>query len=157
MEDVPEYSSVAGGMVGGVAGGVPGGVPGGVVGGVPGGVTGGVLGGVPKSAAPPPPPPPTHLTEPIQVGGNLQASQLVKRVEPDYPELARQARVQGLVLLRVTIDEKGDVVKIEVVRGHPLLVDAAVKAVRQWKYRPTLINGNPVPVIATVTVPFALK
>jgi protein TonB len=152
MEDVPEYSSVAAGV-----GGVPGGVPGGVVGGVPGGVTGGVLGGVPKSAAPPPPPPPSRRKDPVKVGGNVQASKLIHRVEPDYPELAKRARVQGIVLLKVTVDESGNVANIELVRGHPLLTQAAIDAVRQWKYSPTILNNEPVPVIATVTVNFVLR
>jgi len=152
MDDIPEYSSVAGG----VAGGVPGGVPGGVVGGVPGGVVGGVLGGVPRSAAPPPPPP-ARKKEPIKVGGNVQASKLIHRVEPEYPELAKRARVQGMVLLKVTVDEQGNVADIELVRGHPLLTQAAIDAVRQWKYSPTILNNEPVPVIATVTVNFVLR
>jgi protein TonB len=152
MDDIPDYSSVAGG----VAGGVPGGVPGGVVGGVPGGVLGGVLGGVPR-AAPPPPPPPARRKDPIKVGGNVQASKLIHRVEPEYPELAKRARVQGIVLLKVTVDEQGSVANIELVRGHPLLTEAAINAVRQWRYSPTILNNEPVPVIATVTVNFVLR
>jgi len=155
MEDFPHYSIAACRVAGHI--GVPGGVPGGVVGGVPGGLVGGVLGGVAKSAAPPPPPPPVQKLAPIVVSGNVQASRLIRRVEPAYPPLARHAGVQGIVLLRVEVDEKGNVVQIEVVRGHPLLVNAAVEAVKQWKYRPTLVNGGAVPVIVTVTVRFALK
>jgi len=146
MDSVPEYSNTAGG------------VPGGLVGGVPGGVVGGVLGGVPKSASPPPPPlPPVGIKSPIRVGGNVQASKLIKRVEAKYPELARQARVQGMVLLKILVDASGNVVEIHVVSGHPLLVEAAVEAVKQWKYRPTLLNGEAVPVIAIATVNFVLR
>jgi TonB family protein len=93
--------------------------------------------------------------EPIRVGGNVQESKLIRRVEPVYPELAKQARVQGRVVLVVTVDEEGNVSEIKVTRGHPLLYEEAVAAVRQWKYSPTLLNGEPVPVIATVTVTFS--
>jgi protein TonB len=78
-------------------------------------------------------------------------------VEPVYPELAKRARVQGRVILVVTVDEEGNVSDIRVSSGHPLLDEAALTAVRQWKYSPTLLNGEPVPVIATVTVIFNLK
>ena len=149
MDDIPDISSVTMST-----GGVPGGVPGGVVGGVPGGVPGGVIGGVP--AAPPPPPPPKKK-EPIRVGGNVQSSKLIRRVEPQYPELAKRARVSGIVLLQVTVDETGSVTDVNIIRGHPLLNQAAVDAVRQWKYSPTLLNDEPVPVIATVTVNFVLR
>jgi TonB family protein len=94
--------------------------------------------------------------EPIKVGENVQESKLIRRVEPAYPELAKRARVEGRVLLAVTVDEEGNVSEIRVIVGHPLLVEAAVTAVRQWKYSPTLLNGEPVPVIATVTVRFSL-
>jgi protein TonB len=141
--------------VSGVVGGIPGGVVGGVVGGVPGGVVGGVLGGV---APPPPPPPPPRpkKVEPLRVGGNVQESRLIRKVEPVYPELAKRARVSGIVMLEVNVDEEGNVANVRVIRGHPLLDQAAIDAVKQWKYSPTLLNGEPVPVIATVTVIFNL-
>jgi len=140
--------------VSGVVGGL--GISGGVVGGVQGGVAGSILGGV---APPPPPPPPPRPVkrEPIRVGGNVQESKLIKKVEPVYPELAKRARVQGVVILQVTVDEEGNVAEYKVLRGHPLLDDAAITAVKQWKYSPTLLNGEPVPVIATVTVIFNLR
>ena len=110
-------------------------------------------------APPPPPPPPPRPVkrEPIRVGGNVQESKLIKKIEPVYPELAKRARVQGVVILQVTVDEEGSVSEIRVLRGHPLLDDEAVRAVKQWKYSPTLLNGEPVPVIATVTVIFNLR
>ena len=83
-------------------------------------------------------------------------SQLIRKVEPEYPELARRARVQGVVILVVTVDEEGNVADIKVSRGHPMLNEAAERAVRQWKYSPTLLNGEPIPVIATVTVNFVM-
>jgi protein TonB len=138
-----------------IVGGIPGGVAGGVTGGVPGGVVGNLLSGV-SAVAPPPPPKPVRR-DPIKVGGNVQESKLIRRVEPVYPELAKRARVQGTVVLVVTVDEEGNVSDIKVSSGHPLLNDAAKSAVAQWKYSPTLLNGEPVPVIATVTVIFNLK
>ena len=94
--------------------------------------------------------------EPIKVGGNVQESKLIRRVEPVYPELAKRARIQGRVVLVVTVDEQGNVAEVKVNSGHPLLNEAVVMAVRHWKYSPTLLNGEPVPVIATVTVRFDL-
>jgi TonB family protein len=94
--------------------------------------------------------------QPIIIGGNAEESRLIYRVEPVYPELARNARVQGKVVLTVITDEEGNVVDVKVVHGHPLLVEAAVTAVKQWKYSPTFLNGKPVPVMATVTVVFRL-
>jgi TonB family protein len=94
--------------------------------------------------------------EPIKVGGNIQESKLIHRVEPVYPELAKRARVSGKIVLVITVNEEGFVSDVRVVSGHPLLNDAAITAVRQWHYSPTLLNGAPVPVIATVTVVFAL-
>jgi protein TonB len=95
--------------------------------------------------------------EPIRVGGNVQESKRIRYMEPIYPELAKRARVQGKVILIVTIDEEGNVTDIRVTSGHPLLNPAAVSAVTQWKYSPTLLNGEPVPVIANVIVTFNLK
>jgi TonB family protein len=103
----------------------------------------------------PRPVPRTGRRQPINVGGNVQESKLIRKVEPVYPELAKRARVQGRVVLVVTVDEEGSVAEIKVANGHPLLNEAAVTAVRQWKYSPTLLNGEPVPVIATVTVTFS--
>ena len=136
-------------------GGIPGGIPGGVVGGVPGGITGGVLGGIPT--LPPPPPPPRKKRDPIRVGGRVQSSKIITRVNPVYPELAKRARVQGIVLLQVVVGEDGYVREVKVIRGHALLIKAAVSAVSKWQYSPTLLNGEAVPVLATVTVNFRLR
>jgi TonB family protein len=94
--------------------------------------------------------------QPIRVGESVQESKLIRRVEPVYPELAKRARVEGRALLVITVDEEGNVSEIRVVAGHPLLVESALSAVKQWKYSPTLLNGEPVPVIAVVTVRFSL-
>ena len=147
---------VAGGETGGVAGGVVGGVQGGVV----GGVVGGVLGGVPEPEAPPPPPPPTTQPAapkgPVRVGGQIKEPSKVRNVPPAYPDIAKQARVQGVVVLEAVISPSGEVTNVRVLRGAPLLNDAAADAVRQWRYTPTLLNGQPVSVVMTVTVNFRL-
>jgi protein TonB len=95
--------------------------------------------------------------EPIRVGGNVQESKLIKKVEPIYPELAKRARVEQIVMLETTINEEGLVSNVRVIKGHPLLDQAAVEAVKQWVYQPTYLNGRPMPVIATVTLPFSLS
>jgi protein TonB len=95
--------------------------------------------------------------EPLRVGGNVQESKLIRRVAPVYPEFARRNRTEGTVSLEVNIDEAGNVTAVRVLRGHPLLNDEAIRAVKQWKYSPTLLNGEAVPVIATVTIIFRLN
>jgi protein TonB len=128
------------------------GVPGGVEGGVPGGVVGGVVGGLPS--APPPPPPPAA---PVRVGGNIKAPTKTKDVRPIYPQIAQSARVQGVVIIEATIGADGRVKDARVLRSIPLLDQAALDAVKQWVFTPTLLNGVPVPVIMTVTVNFTLQ
>jgi len=130
-----------------------------------GGTHTGTIGFQPESLGllkpvPPPviePPPPPSKKPPMKMGGDVLQSKLVKKIVPEYPPLAKQARVSGSVVLQVNVDEDGNVVDIRVLSGHPLLEEAAVGAVRQWKYSPTLLNGEPVPVVATVTVVFNLK
>jgi periplasmic protein TonB len=132
----------------GAMGGVPGGVPGGQMGGVIGGVIGGVGGA-------PPPPKPTQTR--IRQGGAVQAAKLVNRVQPQYPPLARQTRISGTVRLHALISKDGSVQQLEVMSGHPLLVQAALDAVRQWRYQPTTLNGEPVEVDTTIDVIFSLN
>jgi protein TonB len=127
--------------------GVEGGVPGGVEGGVEGGVVGGIIGGLPT--APPP-------IEPVRVGGQISEPRKLKHVAPEYPDLARQARVTGIVILEAVIGPDGKVATVSVLRGVPMLEEAAVNAVRQWVYTPTLLGGIPVPVIMTITLRFSL-
>ncbi len=138
----PEVSNV------GTMGGVPGGVPGGQAGGVLGGILGGVVGG---------PPPPKEAPKRIRVGGNVQMARLIARPQPSYPPLARQARIQGTVRLQAIIAKDGSIAQLEVVSGHPLLVQSALDAVRQWRYQPTLLNGDPVEVSTTIDVVFTLS
>ncbi len=148
-EDLPPPSASAG-----VVGGVPGGVPGGA----PGGVIGGIIGSVP-TAAPPPPPPVAKVVTPqrIRVGGNVQAANLIRKVTPQYPPLAKQARVQGTVKFQAIIGKDGTIQNLQLLSGHPLLVPAATDAVKQWLYRPTLLNGEPVEVVTQIDVNFTLS
>jgi len=94
--------------------------------------------------------------EPVRVGAKVQEGKLIYKVNPVYPEIARAARIEGTVLLEVVVDELGSVASLRVLNGTPMLDQAAVDAVRQWIYQPTYLNGNPVPVVATVTVIFSL-
>jgi len=98
--------------------------------------------------------PPGHR---LRIGGNLLAAKIIDRVQPVYPALARQTRIQGVVRLHVILHKDGTVQQLEVISGHPLLVQAAIDAVRQWRYQPTLLNGEPVEVDTTVDVVFALN
>jgi periplasmic protein TonB len=122
---------------------------------LPGVVPGGVPGGDPNGTGPGTPPP-SPSTGPIRTGGDIHPPLKVRHVVPVYPEIARAARVQGDVVLDCTISNEGRVVDVKVLSGHALLQAAAVDAVRQWVYRPTLLNGVPVPVVMTVTVHFTL-
>ena len=92
--------------------------------------------------------------EPIRVGSNIQESKLIYKVDPVFPDAARAARISGIVILQITVAAEGNVLEARVLRGHPLLHQAAVEAVRQWRYSPTMLNGEAVPVIATVSLPF---
>jgi protein TonB len=130
--------------------GLEAGLAGGVEGGVPGGVVGGIVGGLPD--APPPPP-----TQPVRVGLEVKEPRKVRDVSPVYPSIAAQSRIEGVVVLECVIDPRGRVVDVKVLRGLPLLDDAATDAVRQWVYTPTLINGVPTSVIMTVRVTFRLN
>ena len=133
--------------------GVAGGVPGGVSGGSMGGVIGGVIGGAGSTMAPPPPPKAASRT---RVGGAVQAAKLVNRVQPVYPPLARQTRISGTVRLHAIIGKDGTVQQLQVESGHPLLVQSALDAVKQWRYQPTLLNGEPVEVDTEIDVIFSL-
>jgi protein TonB len=103
--------------------------------------------------APPPPRPP----DPVRVGGTIRQPQKVREAAPVYPTIAQAARVQGTVIIEATIGVDGHVANVRVLRSLPLLDEAALEAVRQWQYTPTLLNGVPVPVIMTVTVSFTLS
>ena len=151
-EEMPP--SVGGGV------GVVGGVGGGVAGGSLGGVIGGIISAVP-AAAPPPPPPVREAVKAapqrIRVGGNVQQAKLVRQPKPVYPPLARQARIQGQVRITAVIARDGTIQELQVAAGHPLLIQAALDAVKQWVYQPTLLNGEPVEVVTQFDVNFTLN
>jgi len=132
----------------GVVGGVPGGVPGGSMGGVLGSIAsaGANVAALPKIATP----------QRVRVSSGVQSGLLVRKVQPTYPPLARQARIQGTVVLQAQISKNGDIENLQLISGHPMLAPAAIEAVKQWKYKPYLLNGEPVEVETTVQVNFSL-
>jgi protein TonB len=103
------------------------------------------------------PPPEPRERAPIRVGGSITRPERVHDVPPLYPAVARQARIEGTVILEALIDVDGAVRKVRVLRSVPLLDTAAIDAVRQWRFTPTRLNGDPVPVVMTVTVTFKLQ
>jgi protein TonB len=145
----------------GITGGIPGGIAGGIAGGVPGGVAGGVVGGVggevtavasaPQFAAP------ASGVQRVRVGGNVISASLVKKVTPLYPPVAKQARIQGTVRFNALIGMDGSIMSLQLVSGHPLLVESARDAVAQWQYKPVLLDGNPVEVITQIDVNYTLS
>ncbi len=132
----------------GVTGGVPGGVPGGQAGGVLGGIIGGTGAGLP--------PPPKVAPSRIRVGGNVAQANLIHQVTPTYPAIAKTAHISGTVTLHAIIGKDGTVQDLKYVSGPPLLMQSAMEAVRQWRYRPTLLNGDAVDVDTTISVVFTL-
>jgi protein TonB len=104
-----------------------------------------------------PPPVAVVPVEPVRTGGEIKPPARTRYVEPEYPEIARNARVEGVVIIEAIIDSTGKVENARVLRSAPLLDSAALAAVRAWEYTPTLLNGRPTPVIMTVTVRFDLN
>jgi len=132
--------------VSGVVGGVPGGVPGGSMNGVMGGIIGNTPIAVPKVAV-----------QRVRVSQGVSAGLVIHRVQPNYPPLAKTARVQGQVMLAAIIGKDGTIQNLHVVSGHPLLTQAALDAVKQWRYKPYILNGEPVEVDTTIAVNFTLS
>jgi protein TonB len=132
--------------VAGVVGGVPGGVPGGTMGGVLGGMLSSMPVAVPKVATP----------QKVRVSQGVTQGLLIHKVQPAYPPLARQARIQGSVVLQADISKNGTIENLHVISGHPMLTGAALEAVKQWRYKPYILNGEPVEVETQVTVNFTL-
>ncbi len=130
----------------GVVGGVPGGVPGGSMGGVMGSIIGGTPTAVPKVAV-----------QRIRVSQGVVAGLVIRKVQPNYPQLAKTARVQGNVQLAALIGKDGTIQNLHVLSGHPLLTQAALDAVKQWRYKPYILNGEPVEVDTQITVIFSLS
>lgn len=124
---------------------------------------GGIVGSTPSAAPPPPPPSPVQnevkaaTPQRIRLGGNLQAAKLLHQVTPAYPVLAKAGRVQGVVQLNAVIGKDGMVQEITLISGHPLLVEAAIQAARQFRYRPTYLNGLAVEVDTVINVQFRLN
>jgi periplasmic protein TonB len=133
--------------------GVPGGVPGGVAGGSIGGVLGGIISSanntavVPKMAAP----------QRIRVSSGVTEGMILQKVTPQYPPLAKQARIQGHVLLSAVISKDGQVEGLKLISGHPMLAPYAIEAVKKWRYKPYYLNGEPVEVETTIDVNFSLS
>ena len=132
--------------------GVTGGVPGGIAGGSAGGVLGGIIGGVGSNM----PPPPKATPSRIRVGGNVQAAKMLRQIMPVYPPIAKTAHISGTVVLRAVIGKDGTVQDLQYVSGPPLLMKSAMDAVKQWRYQPTQLNGEPVEVDTTISVVFTL-
>lgn len=145
----PEKESPARTDVGAVVGADPG---------VIGGVDGGLFTSSPPLPAPPPPPVAAPRTQeaPRPVGGDIKAPERLSAVPPTYPPIAQSARIEGDVILEAVIGVDGRVRDLRVLRSVPLLDEAAIDAVKRWRYTPTRLNGVPVPVIMTVTVRFRL-
>ena len=144
-DDAPPPMPVTGGVVGGVPGGVPGGQLNGVIGSV---ISSTNLAAVPKFVP--------VVPQRIRISAGVTRGLLIQRVEPVYPTLAKAARVQGDVVLSAIIDSNGLIKNLQLVSGHPMLVPAAFTAVKQWRYKPYLLNGQPVEVETTITVIFTL-
>jgi TonB family protein len=140
------------GVASGVTGGISGGVPGGITGGTPG-----ILTMEAPSATAAKFPPPASGVERVRVGGNVQALNLTKKVTPAYPALAKQARIQGSVRFTALIDRDGKITSLQLIEGHPLLVESAQEAVAQWQYKPTLLNGDAVEVVTQIDVNYTLS
>jgi protein TonB len=144
--------------------GVVGGVPGGVAGGVTGGVLNSILESAPRAVTVLPPPPPPKKEAPkevaptrVRLGGNVQEGRILHRILPVYPPLAKQARLQGTVILNAMISKEGTIQDLKVASGPALLIQAAIEAVKQWTYKPYLLNGEPVEVQTEIEVHFTLS
>jgi protein TonB len=147
-EDVrPESSS----------GGVVGGVPGGVLGGQLGGIIGGIISSTPNVAAIPKLAPPAPVKKAIRISQGVSQGLLIYQPSPEYPRIARAARIQGQVLLKAVISRDGRIEDLQAISGHPMLIPPAIRAVQQWRYRPYLLNGEPVEVETEITVNFLLS
>ena len=142
----PEEGSASAPSVAGVVGGVPGGVAGGTV----GGVIGGVLGSVPSTAPAPP------AQKRVRMSQGVVQGLLLHQVKPEYPPVARAAHIQGQVVLHAIIGKDGAVKQVQVISGSPMLATAAANALKQWRYKPYVLNGQPVEVDTTINVNFTM-
>ncbi len=149
VEMIREEEAPPPALAGGVVGGVPGGIPGGQL----GGVIGGIISATPNITAIPK----LEPVKRIRVSQGVTRGLVLRKVEPAYPKLALSARVTGVVLLKAIISKEGEIKELQVVSGHPILVPAAIDAVKQWRYRPYLLNGEPVEVETNITVTFQIS
>ncbi len=147
-EEAPPPAFGSGGVVGGVPGGVPGGELGGVIGGIVNATN--TTAYFPKIAKP-------EVPKVLRITTGVSEGMLVNRVAPDYPKLAREARIQGTVVLDAIIGKDGTIQNLHVISGHPMLVPAAIEAVRQWRYRPYMLNHEPVDIETQILVSFTLN
>jgi protein TonB len=151
----PERSTALDTDVRGALGGVEGGVEGGVAGGVVGGLVGAVVSPPPP---PPPPPPPLARATPVRIGGQITTPAVVHRVDPIYPDIAASAQLSGVVILEAAVDTEGCVESVKVLRSrHPLLDQASIEALSQWRYSPLQLNGRATPFVLTVTFNFSVQ
>ena len=146
-DDAPPPAAISAGVVGGVPGGVPGGQLGGVI--------GGIISSTSSVAAAPSLSKPTPQR--VRISQGVSKSLLIYRIEPTYPPVAREAHIQGVVVLAAIIDKDGNIQNLQVVSGHPMLAPAAIEAVKQWRYKPFLLSGQPLEVETAVTVTFQLR
>jgi protein TonB len=137
----------------GMAGGVPGGVPGGSL----GGVLGGIISNSSRTVIPPPAPAGAVKKQVYRVGGRVQQPQLLVAPQPVYPTIARRTRIEGVVQIEAIIDPEGNIAEMRVVSGNPLLISAALDALKQWKYRPTYLNDVAVSVQLSVILRFQMS
>lgn len=146
-EEAPPPMAAGGGVIGGVPGGIPGGQLGGVIGGIVSATSN--LSAIPKFVP--------AMPQRVRISQGVTKGLCIHRVDPPYPPLARAARVQGDVVLQAIIDKDGNIQDLQLISGHPMLVPSAIAAVKQWHYKPYLLNGSPVEVETTITVIFTLS
>ena len=116
-----------------------------------GGVIGGIISSTPVSV------PKAATPTRVRVSQGVTQGLLIRKVQPTYPPLARQARIQGQVLLQAEISKDGTIQNLRLISGHPMLTSAAIEAVKQWRYKPYILNGEPVEVETQITVNFTLS
>jgi protein TonB len=150
IEMIREEEAPPPALSGGVVGGVPGGIPGGQLGGVIGGI-------ISASSNPASMIPKLEPVKRIRVSQGVSQGMVIRKIDPVYPKLALAARVTGVVLLKAVIDRQGAITEVQVISGHPILVPAAIEAVKQWRYRPYSLNGEPVEVETNITVTFQIS
>jgi len=150
VEMIREEEAPPPAIAGGVVGGVPGGIPGGQLGGVLGGIISSNSNAAPLMA------PKLEPVKRIRISQGVTQGMVLSRIEPVYPKIALSARITGVVVLHAIINQQGTIHELQVVSGHPVLIPAAVAAVRQWTYRPFLLNGEPVEIETYITVTFRI-